>query len=114
MAENKPVNQIGYKKQEKLPNKSGIYKITNLINGKGYVGKAKNIRTRWYVHKGSRFRRQYQSTIYAAMIKYGIDNFKCEALLLLNNYDEEILNELEIFFIADQNTYANGIDGWGV
>jgi group I intron endonuclease len=113
MKENKPINQIGYEIKEKLPNKSGIYKVTNLINGKGYVGKAKNIRIRWYVHKGSRFRRKYQSAIYAAMIKYGINNFKCEVLLLLNNYDEEILNELEIFFIADQNTYYNGIDGWG-
>jgi len=31
--------------------KSGIYKITNLINGKFYIGSSNNIEKRWYDHK---------------------------------------------------------------
>ena len=31
--------------------KSGIYKITNTINGKFYIGSSKNIENRWDVHK---------------------------------------------------------------
>ena len=31
--------------------KSGIYKITNDITGKFYIGSAKDIDWRWYVHK---------------------------------------------------------------
>ena len=31
--------------------KSGIYKITNTVNGKFYVGSSKNIKWRWYCHR---------------------------------------------------------------
>ena len=30
---------------------SGIYKITNLINNKCYIGKSVNIKERWAYHK---------------------------------------------------------------
>lgn len=30
---------------------SGIYEITNLINGKRYVGSAVNMYRRWYAHR---------------------------------------------------------------
>lgn len=30
---------------------SGIYKITNLINGKIYIGQSKNIQHRWIEHQ---------------------------------------------------------------
>ena len=29
----------------------GIYKITNLINNKSYVGQSKNIKKRWNQHR---------------------------------------------------------------
>jgi group I intron endonuclease len=31
--------------------KSGIYKITNIVNGKFYIGSSKDIEWRWYCHK---------------------------------------------------------------
>jgi predicted GIY-YIG superfamily endonuclease len=30
---------------------SGIYKITNLLNGKMYIGSAVNVRKRWHQHR---------------------------------------------------------------
>jgi group I intron endonuclease len=33
-----------------LPRSSGLYEIVNLVNGKRYIGSAKDIRERWYKH----------------------------------------------------------------
>jgi group I intron endonuclease len=88
---------------------SGVYKITNLINLKGYVGITKNIHCRWQEHKKASLKDT--KPLYKAMRKYGIDNFKFEVLCLVSTNDPEILFELEIFFIADQNTFID--DGWG-
>jgi group I intron endonuclease len=99
----------------------GIYKITNLVNGKGYVGKSQDIFTRWVnhyryakrLHDGKKPTRG-TGAIYLAMNKYGIENFKFEMLFIfpLNiEITDSMLNTFEVFFIADQNTYAH--DGHG-
>lgn len=38
------------KNEELLPHASGIYKITNLINGKVYIGQSKDIYNRYHYH----------------------------------------------------------------
>ena len=35
----------------KTRNISGVYKITNILNGKFYIGSAKDVDKRWYSHK---------------------------------------------------------------
>ena len=55
-----------------------IYKITNLINGKIYVGKSKNPKVRWRQHKSHSKKRN--TKLYYAMRKYGIENFIFEVL----------------------------------
>lgn len=64
----------------------GIYKITNNINGKIYIGQSIDIYERWRRHKLlgkskniSTPERKYP--LYIAMHKYGIDNFSFEILL---------------------------------
>lgn len=54
----------------------GIYKITNLINGKCYIGQSVHIERRWQEHK-----QPSATSIIAQAIKtYGIKNFSFEVL----------------------------------
>lgn len=56
-----------------------VYVITNLVNGKQYVGKARNAQRRWWDHCA---RVNYGSTcaIHRAIRKYGRDAFTVEVL----------------------------------
>jgi group I intron endonuclease len=94
---------------------SGIYKITNLINGKAYIGEAKDIYSRWYEHRHvarcllNGIKRS-PCSIHYAMAKYGVDNFKFETVLEIdkNKLTDTMLSTFEIFFIADYNTFEKG------
>lgn len=71
-----------------------VYKITNLINGKVYVGQTtRTIKERLNEHKRS------TSPIGKAIRKYGIENFKSELIATCNSLSE--LNECEIFWIEE-------------
>lgn len=82
----------------------GIYKITNQINGKIYVGQSINIKDRWYQHKAKAFNENepaYNSAIHAAFRKYGIENFKFE---IIEECQQSELDEKEIFWIQTLNS----------
>lgn len=66
-------------------NKSGIYRIKNKLNGKSYIGSAKNIRIRWKIHRAD-IRRQDHDNIYlqAAFDKYGFENFEWTVIELVD------------------------------
>ena len=77
----------------------GIYKITNLVNGKIYVGQSIDIVDRWKQHIYKAFNhneRAFDSPIHQAFRKYGKDNFRFEVL------EECSANELDSreFFIS--------------
>jgi group I intron endonuclease len=56
---------------------SGIYKIINKINGKYYVGSAKNIRSRWNGHRHLLNKNIHKNPhLQNSWNKYGIDNFE--------------------------------------
>lgn len=57
-----------------------IYKITNLVNGKIYIGKTDNIKKRWNAHKTAAINKIPGDYAYfhRAINKYGPDNFKSE------------------------------------
>ena len=59
-----------------------IYVITNLINGKQYVGQTNgNYMKRFQEHLKSFTREdRYNAPLYCAIRKYGADNFKCDLL----------------------------------
>lgn len=80
----------------------GIYKITNVINNKCYIGCSKNIELRWKQHKRIPKRKV---AIYNAMRKYGIENFKFEIIEVCS---ERELYEKEKFWIKYYNSYNNG------
>lgn len=77
----------------------GIYKITNLINNKIYIGQSTNIKKRWNDHKSSAFNdnsKVYDYPLYRAIRKYGLDNFSFE---IIEECLIEELNEKECSWI---------------
>ena len=60
---------------------SGIYKITNLINNKFYIGSSKNIESRWAYHKAKfKSNEETSNKLYSDFKKFGLENFKFEIL----------------------------------
>lgn len=75
------------------------YCITNLINGKQYVGKTTStIEERFREHcRDSRKERCNKRPLYDAMNKYGIENFKIEELEQVD--DSTLLSDREKYWI---------------
>ena len=78
-----------------------IYMYTNLINGKKYVGKAKDFNNRHKQHlKGN------EQLIDKKIKEYGQQNFKVE-ILIENVQDDDKLNEYEKFFIKRKRSHIS-------
>ena len=93
--------------------KTGIYKIQNLINGKCYIGQARNIKSRWAEHKKTSQNPNdiaYNYHLYRSIRKYGLENFDFEivAELTQEEYTKETLDNLEKFFINFYDSFKNG------
>lgn len=82
---------------------TGIYKITNKINGKSYIGQSINIKKRWENHKCMNGNKEYP--IYRAFRKYGIDNFEFEVLEYCSKFE---LAERELHYILQFESYGKG------
>jgi hypothetical protein len=84
-----------------------IYKITNLINQKVYIGQTvKTVEKRFQQHKNNSNKEYFsQIVLYKAFNKYGINNFKCEEI---EEIDNEYLNEREKYWIEYYDSYFNG------
>jgi group I intron endonuclease len=77
----------------------GIYKITNAINSKVYIGQSWDIDRRWYEHK--HYPKQDNQHLQRAMNKYGLINFKFEVVLHIKDgpFTQRYLNTYESKFI---------------
>lgn len=75
---------------QKDRNKSGVYKITNKINGKIYIGCSKNMSNRFRSHLYSLSKNKSNCIILQnAVMKYGLVNFIFEILEVCSNYKEQ-------------------------
>ena len=83
----------------------GIYKITNQINGKVYIGQSKRIEERWKEHKKKPFlenSEEYSYPLYQAIRKYGLKNFTFE---IIEECLPKDLNQKEIDYISLYESY---------
>lgn len=96
-----------------------IYKITNLVNNKIYIGETiRNLNVRWNEHKSEALggRHGYTYHLHNAMRKYGIDNFTIE---IIDNCPDEERFALESKYIQQYNStnpevgYNTVIEGAG-
>lgn len=71
---------------------TGIYKITNTINNKCYIGQSVDVKRRWRQHKVS----CEDYPLYRAFKKYGIENFNFEIIL---ECSKEELTKQEQYYI---------------
>lgn len=79
-----------------------IYKITNKINGKIYIGQTiKTVEERWEQHK-KKAKQHPNRYLYDAMNRYGYDNFDIE---IIEECPNEKLNEQEIYWIKQLHSF---------
>lgn len=77
----------------------GIYKITNKVNNKCYIGQSKDIIKRWKTeYKWHKLNNHLQS----AFNKYGLENFDFE---IIEECEPSLLNEREKFWINVYNSF---------
>ena len=78
-----------------------IYKITNEVNGKVYIGQTiRSIKKRWWEHKDDMSKSELP--LYRAMRKYGVDNFTIEEIDGANSKSE--LNYKEVHYMYKFNS----------
>lgn len=83
-----------------------IYKITNKLNGKIYIGKTEcTIAKRWKEHLNKIDDYAGKRPLYSALKKYGIENFLIEEV---EKCDSQIINDREKYWIAFYDSYENG------
>lgn len=76
---------------------SGIYKITNKVNGHRYIGNSSNINTRWVKHISKlKFNKHHSRYLQHAWNKYGADAFE---FTIIEQCETKRLIEREQFFL---------------
>ncbi len=85
--------------------KSGIYKITNIVNNKIYIGSATNINSRWSSHRRYlKLGKHHNIHLQRSYIKYGLENFTFE---IIEECLVELLIEKEQFYLDHLNPEYN-------
>lgn len=85
-----------------------IYKVTNKVNGKVYIGQTiQSIKDRWYRHcgKSGLSKAEMNTHFKRAILKYGKESFNIE---ILEEVDSSKLDEREKYYIKLYDSYNSG------
>ena len=85
-----------------------IYKITNNINQKIYIGQTNNPALRWSQHKSNAKYNKGQQVITRAMIKHGIENFDFKVISSCWNQQDLDYTEAQIISQYDSMNLLKG------
>jgi group I intron endonuclease len=88
------------------------YKITCVINGKGYIGIASNGTKRRFIQHKHDARKGADTPLHAAIRKYGEDNFQIEVIAKSTDWDE--ICNIEREMIASHNTLTQHGKGYNI
>lgn len=98
----------------------GIYKITNKINNKVYIGQSKQVEHRLREHQLRPFRgdektnKEYNKYLYKAIRKYGLENFSFD--ILEECLEEELADKesyyINLFHSNEEQFGYNNTDGY--
>ena len=89
-----------------------IYKVTNLVNNKIYIGQTTqtfNVRKSGHISKA--INKKSNSAFHAAIRKYGIEQFEWS---IIWTGDSELLDEMEIYYIQKYNSFINNKKGYNM
>lgn len=90
-----------------------VYKITNMINGKQYIGITKHsLKRRWQEHVNSANSLNDYYVFHKAIKKYGASNFQLE--VLAKDLTKEEAQEKERLYIKQYNTYYLNNKGYNM
>ena len=92
-----------------------IYKITNVVNNKMYIGQTVDYEERVRHHKQVAFRKnskEKHKPLYRAIKKHGLNNFKFEIIDHAQTMDE--LNEKEIYWIDFYDSCVDSGKGYNL
>ena len=84
-----------------VKNVRGIYKVTNKINGKVYIGQSVDIGKRWRQHMTA----EDDNYFHKAIQKYGVENFEWE---IIEKCKKKDLDEREIYWIEYYDSFNKG------
>lgn len=85
-----------------------IYRITNNINGKVYIGQTNNLERRIKEHKHDK---RKNKPIHSAIVKYGWENFSVDVLYYGENYNEEEKKWIKYYDSRNKDKGYNIVEG---
>lgn len=93
-----------------MPKSPGVYKLTNKINGKVYIGKSVNMHQR-FIDYNADIRKGKKRFILDAIRKYGWDSFRLEIVEIYptRKISNDYLLEREAFWIRFYSSTKRGI-----
>lgn len=89
-----------------------LYRITNKINGKIYIGQSVDVVRRWYEHKRVATKDHPNMLISCAIKKYGNDAFDFEVIACCKSWDDA--NETEMLLISQYDSLVDNNKGYNV
>lgn len=88
-----------------------LYKITNLINGKVYIGQSVHPDKRWWEHRNKAKKNFDNYPIHLAISKYGEENFSFEILEWSEDYDNREKELIQEYNSISPNGYNVAMGG---